>query len=74
MYEVGDSREVVIQFYADSPDIEAARQRIISNAQDEDIQVEILGMEYMQEVEVDLPQQPVGITGRSRHLLPRTRQ
>ena len=60
-YEAGDSREVVSMFYADSPDVDLAKAKLHKDAEADDMIIEILGLEYKQEVEVDIPvyQKPI---------------
>lgn len=47
LYEVGDSRECVTMFSMDANDIEAAKKHLRERAEAEDIELEILGLEYM---------------------------
>lgn len=58
-YEAGDSCECVTMFYADSPDEKLAMEKMHKNAEEQDIKLEILGLEYKQEVDVPMPQQPI---------------
>jgi len=60
LYEPGDHREVVTMFYADSPDVELAKQKLHKDAETEEVMLEIIGLEYCQEVEMEMPQKPIG--------------
>lgn len=59
-YEAGDHREVVTMFYADNPDVELAKEKLHKDAEDDDMKIEILGLEFCKEVEVEAPQKPIG--------------
>jgi hypothetical protein len=59
-YEAGDSREVVTMFYADSPDVNLAKAKLHKDAEEDDMIIEILGLEFCKEIEVETYQKPIG--------------
>ena len=58
-YSPGDSREVGTMFYADSPDVELAKKHLHEDAAKYDMMIEIIKLEFCEEVEVEVPQKPI---------------
>ncbi len=59
-YEAGDCREVVTMFYTNNPDIDLAKNKLYIDAEAEDMKIEILGLEFCKEVDIEIPQKPIG--------------
>lgn len=47
-------------FYADSPDVDLAKTKLHEDAEKDNMIIEILGLEFCKEVEVQACQKPIG--------------